>query len=286
MVDIPVRVLAYTLGPTLVGLVVAAGLTGWFHRAAQCGTDLRHRARTLAPFALLLGLVLLFNAYVRPRFDDISLAFGINLTDHLYVFEGGFVPWLQGVTPEPLVFYFSAVYVVGYGVLLMYPPVAYAVLDDLEHAARLFTAYALNYFVGALLYIAVVAFGPRNYFLPTEVQQPLYTHFPDVMYLTSAVNTNSNVFPSLHASMAVTVLMLAYYTRSEYPRWFAITLVLSPSVVLATMVLGIHWLSDVIGGVVLAVMSVVVARWAVSRIRGGGDSVDQAEQRPIEQVRL
>lgn len=283
MINVPVRVLLYTLGPTALLLALTALFTGWHRRAGRCGTDLGNRVRTLGPFALLLVSVLLFNAYVRPRVDELSPAFAINLTDQLYLFEGHFVPTLQESVPQPLKLYFAATYVVGYAVLLIFPPLAYAVLDDLEHASALFVAYAANYLVGAIVYIAVVAFGPRNYFLRPVVEQPLYDNFPDVMYLTSAVNTNSNVFPSLHASMATTVLLLAYFTREEYPRWLAITAVLAPSVVAATMVLGIHWLADVLAGVAMAVVSVLFARWIVPRLRS---SPDRPEHHTVERVRL
>jgi len=281
MVNIPPRVLLSTLVPVLATLAVVAVVTGWHRRALAGRVNVRDRSRALWPYVGLLGLVLVFNGIVRPRVDDVSTAFGINFTDAIFAFEGEFVAHLQDLVPEPLFLYFSAAYIVGYVVLLAFPPFAYVVLDDVEHVAALFVAYATNYFLGALCYIAVVAHGPRNW-RPELFEQPLYTTIPDVMYLTSAVNTNTNVFPSLHTSMAVTVLAFAVITRKEYPRWLAITGVLAPSVVLATMVLGIHWLTDVIAGTALALLSVGVARWTVARFRDD----HEPRHRPTEPVRF
>lgn len=281
MAEIPPRVLLFTLGPVMVSLTVIAGVTGWHRRALTRRVSLRDRARTLVPYAGVLGLVLAFNGIVRPRVDEFSTAFGLNFTEAIYRFEGAFVAHVQDLTPEPLVVYFSAVYIVGYVVLLAFPPLAYGVLDEVEPVAALLVAYAINYLLGALCYVVVVAHGPRNW-RPDLFEAPLYATIPDVRYLTDAVNANTNVFPSLHTSLSVTVLVFAVLTREEYPRWLAIAAVLAPSVVLSTMVLGIHWLTDVLAGIALALISVGLARWTVARVRGDQD----ASHRPTEPVRF
>ncbi|GAB3689267.1 hypothetical protein GCM10028857_24400 [Salinarchaeum chitinilyticum] len=279
---IPWDVLGYTLGPTVALVVVFALVTGWIsHARAALERDLVGRALELLPYTSVLALVLLFNASLRPRIDEFSSAFAVNFTHEIHDFEGNLVAHLQEAIPEPMFLYFSAVYVVGYGALLIYPPVAYVVLEDVVKPAMLFVAYAVNYFVGALCYIVFNVFGPRNLQVG-RVRQPLFEEFPEVMYITSAINTNSNAFPSLHTSMAVMVLIFAWYTREEYPRWLAIVAVIAPSVVIATMALGIHWFTDVVAGIGLALLSVGTAQWSVARYRGETDD----DRRPLDPVRL
>ncbi|WP_248517369.1 phosphatase PAP2 family protein [Salinarchaeum laminariae] len=279
---IPWDVLGYTLGPTVALVVVFALVTGWLGYArAALDRDPVGRVIELLPYVSVLAVVLLFNAYLRPRIDDFSSAFAVNFTHEIHDFEGNLVAHLQEAIPEPMFLYFSAVYVIGYGALLMYPPIAYIVLDDVVKPAMLFVAYAVNYFVGALCYIVFNVFGPRNLQVG-RVRQPLFEEFPEVMYITSAINTNSNAFPSLHTSMAVMVLVFAWYTREEYPRWLAIVAVIAPSVVLATMALGIHWFTDVIAGIGLALLSVGTAQWSVALYRGDGDD----DRRPLDPVKL
>jgi membrane-associated phospholipid phosphatase len=74
--------------------------------------------------------------------------------------------------------------------------------------------------------------------------------------LTSEVNHNTNVFPSLHASLSLTVAFLSLRTRTEYGRWPLVAVPLALSVSFATMYLGIHWATDVVAGAVLAVLSI------------------------------
>jgi membrane-associated phospholipid phosphatase len=64
--------------------------------------------------------------------------------------------------------------------------------------------------------------------------------------------------------MAVTVLLVAIQTHSEFPRWTPIAAFLSLNIMVSTMALGIHWLVDVIAGVLLALISVTVANHYVS----------------------
>jgi len=278
---VPWDVLTYTLVPTVSVVIVFAAVTGWYHHARQRREDFRESARSVAPYAGFLLAVILFNATVRSDLDEISSAYSLAFTDSIYRFEGEFVAVLQDAVPEPLFLYFSAVYVIGYGALIAYPPLAYLVLEDVVVPAKLFVAYGVNYLAGAILYMVFSVFGPRNY-LYGRVDAPLFEEFPDVMYITAAINHNANAFPSLHTSMSVTVLVFAWFTREAYPRWLAITALLVPSIVFATMALGIHWLTDVIAGVALALFSVGTAQWIVSRVSGEHDS----DRRPLEPVRL
>ena len=69
--------------------------------------------------------------------------------------------------------------------------------------------------------------------------------------------------------MARTVLIFAWYTREEYPRWLSVCAFFTISIVISTMYLGIHWAIDVVAGVILAAASVYLSRrfvaWAENR---------------------
>ena len=225
-----------------------------------------------------LVAVLMASAIGRSSLQTVSELFGLQLTGFIYAVEGNFVAWLQAtfVVPE-LTMYFSWVYVYGYVFLLAFPFLAYLALPEMTTLNRLIVAYALNYAIGLVIYTIVFAHGPRNV-MPDMVTSLLFTHNPDFMALTSEVNEAANVFPSLHTSLSVTVGTFAVLTRREYPLWTPVAVWLSMSVVIATMYLGIHWLTDVIGGIALALGSVYLSHQIVEP--DNADRIDDAD--PID----
>jgi membrane-associated phospholipid phosphatase len=154
--------------------------------------------------------------------------------------------------------------VYGYSFLLVFPLLAGLWLSETTHLRRTVLAYTVNDAVGLLCYLVFVAYGPRNY-MPDLVQPLLYDAIPRFQLLTSEVNANTNVFPSLHTSLSVTVILFAWRTRDPYPRWLAIAAVIGVSVVISTMYLGIHWGTDVVAGTVLAVVSFEIGTRGVDR---------------------
>ena len=221
----------------------------------------------VAPTLGALALVLAINSVVRDVGVELSWLIGINLTRYIFLLEGQLVATIQSVATPALTAYFGFVYVFGYTFLLTFPVVAYLRYEDSEPIRVLFGAYILNYGFGLVCYVLFVAYGPRN-FMPELVEPLLYTAWPQSQLLVQQVNTNTNVFPSLHTSLSVTVALLAVRFRGIYPRWVPIATLVAGSVVVSTMYLGIHWATDVVAGSVVGWASVVLA----ARIADGSRS--------------
>ena len=226
---------------------------------------LRERAVEVAPYVAGLGLVLAVNKGFIRRIEAFSFEYGYRATAAIYGIEGDLVAAVQDAIPRVAVYYFGPMYVGGYVVLLAFPIVAYAFAERLRPLKRLVAAYAVNYAVAIVCYAGVVAYGPRNYPVSgtdldaANVEPLLLEWFGGVTQLTSQVNAATNVFPSLHTALSVTVFMAAVSTRDEFPRWTYVAGVLAASIVVSTVFLGIHWVTDVVAGGVLAAGSVAVA---------------------------
>jgi len=261
---IPLDLLVSVTAVTLVLVVVAtAGIVGR-DRLARLSHTYRTRLRAAAPALALLATVLAVNGVVRRIGTEISWMIGWNITAEIYAIEGPLVPFLQSLAHPWLTTYLSLSYVYGYVFLLVFPIVAYLAAADVEWLRTAALAYALNYAIGLACYLVFIAYGPRN-LLPDLVDPLLYSTWPSSQFLVAAVNTNTNVFPSLHTSLSVTVILLAYRSRREYPRWVPVATILGTSVVFSTMYLGIHWATDVLAGIVLGGGSVVLAARLVRR---------------------
>jgi len=223
------------------------------------------RLREVAAPAAVLGAVLVVNAIIREPVAQTSWLVGVNITPYIYALEGEFVARLQSFASVGLTTFFSYAYVFGYVYLLVFPLVAYAVLEDLRPLRTLVVAYSLNYALGLVCYVLFIAYGPRN-LLSGSVESLLYVYHPQYQPLVRQVNTNTNVFPSLHSSLSATVVGVAYGTRERYPAWLFIAAAIGLSVIVSTMYLGIHWLTDVVAGVALAAVSVALGRRYADRV--------------------
>lgn len=213
----------------------------------------------------LLLVVLVINSLSREAVSDVSWIIGWNITGTIFNLEGTFVAWLQSFANPLTTAYFSFVYVYGYVFLLVFPIVAYAAIQSSRQLRELISAYIFNYGIGLVFYAVFVSYGPRN-LLPDLVDSLLYTTYPNVQFLTSIVNSNTNVFPSLHSSLVTTVAIFAYRTKTIYPIWYPVAVFLTGSVMVATMYLGIHWAVDVIAGIVLGGVSVKLGILLADRI--------------------
>ncbi|WP_123622444.1 phosphatase PAP2 family protein [Halorubrum sp. CSM-61] len=248
------------------------------HRTAD---EFAVRFRGVSPYLGAAGAFLLLKQATHGYRLRLSRALNWNVTDELHAVEGGFVATLQNAVPPAALEFFSATYVLGFAFLLVTAPVLYFVSSSQRRLKELLVAYVVNYMIGSLCYTLFIAYGPRNH-LPT-VEGLMYQFYPATQTLTAAVSSNTNVFPSLHTSLAVAVALVAWRSRREHSRWFAIAAFVATSVVISTMYLGIHWLTDVVAGLALGWGSVRLAghivasaetRSSATRPRQGGIGID------------
>jgi membrane-associated phospholipid phosphatase len=248
-------VLTHVVAVVLALHLLSLGVVRYVTSAGISRGSFRQNARAVGPTAAALGVLLLANGTVRDVGVQLSWLIGVNVTGAIHAVEGAFVADLQSFATPALTAYFSFVYVFGYVFLLTFPVVLYALHDDTRPLSATLVAYGLNYGIGLVCYVLFVAYGPRN-FMPGAVESLLFANWPEVQLLTSQVNENTNVFPSLHTSLSATVALLAARYRAAAPGWLPIATLGAASVGVATMYLGIHWLTDVLAGLLLAAFSV------------------------------
>ncbi|HKL30630.1 MAG TPA: phosphatase PAP2 family protein [Natrialbaceae archaeon] len=254
LVDLVIRLFGVVLASLLGAVLIVVGPTNLGGAVDRIKSNLR----TVGPTVVALALVLVINSVVRDVGVAVSWIIGINVTDVILSIEGGFVGSVQSLASPPVTAYFSLIYVYGYSFLLTFPLVLYLLHEDARPLHETTVAYIVNYGVGVVCYVLFVAYGPRNV-IPELVDPLLYTNWPQSQLLVRQVNANTNVLPSLHTSLSVTVALLAYRFREAYPRWLPIAVWLAASVTISTIYLGIHWGTDVLAGIALAVLSVFVA---------------------------
>jgi serine/threonine protein kinase len=87
---------------------------------------------------------------------------------------------------------------------------------------------------------------------------------PRLIEIFRPISGLNNCFPSFHVSLTTVIIGLCFLENLRY-RWVAVWL--GFIVVLSTLVLGIHWMTDVIAGLATGVLAVAFAFWIDHRIR-------------------
>ncbi len=73
-----------------------------------------------------------------------------------------------------------------------------------------------------------------------------------------------NCFPSMHTSVAFAMLLIAWQEKDRLFRW--IWAIFGLSIIYSTLYLEIHWVVDVIGGMILALAAVKLGDWLIGQL--------------------
>lgn len=214
--------------------------------------------------------VLTLNKY-ELQFEK-KMHLGSDFTSFVFGLEGHFVqqlqqlfyaPWLTPVIVFFYIFMLQSVLGASLGVYLL----------DKNRTMLYATCYTIM-----LVYAVAIPFYlyfPVNEvwsYAPAGVRFVMLDVFPRFEQEYRPLSGLNNCFPSLHTAISVSTAILAY--RSGNRRWMAITTVSAAMIVFGIFYLGIHWLTDMIGGTVLALVSTSVAvQLAKLTLRSGRETL-------------
>lgn len=253
----------WLVGVVAVEVAVGVALVGPSHfRGVR--RHLLGRLRRSAPYIVVLVASAGAASAVRRTTATVSWLVGVNVTPLIHAVEGGAVATVQTVASPPVTAFLAFVYVYGFPFLLVFPVLLYLAVDDPRPLRELALALVFNDLIALVAFATMISYGPRNV-IPGLVDPILFSTYPEARVLNASATANSNVFPSMHTSLSVTVAYMAWRTRGTVRNWPLVAVPLSSCVVVATMYLGIHWVLDVVAGVILGVGSVWLAARAVER---------------------
>jgi membrane-associated phospholipid phosphatase len=211
----------------------------------------------IALLPLLASIAAFLVARASPYPDRTSLIYGL---------EGDTVSLFQAVV-HPLLTYLSiSTYVFVYPLFLV---VAYLVLKW-EGEGR-HVRYAITYTVVVLVSMPIFFFWPvsvTGYYLET-VDPLLYEREGIIGSSVTTIDTLRKALPSLHAAHAA---IASLYAPSGLK---LVSWTITALIVLSTLYLGIHWLTDLVVGVVLAYGCYVVTPTIHRALRAARQQLDR-----------
>ncbi len=193
----------------------------------------------------------------------VTSRFAFDFTEKIYNIEGNIVAAFQSIHNVVLDYYFAFVYIIGFPFLLYFTPVLYIISKDIKSLKLAVVAYALVISISLpfLLFFPVhdAWWASSNYawYSGKAVSFRLYEIWPSSTAIFFKFTTLNNCFPSLHSALSAVMTYTAVV--SKYKKYSYLAVLMAISIPIATLYLGIHWLTDVIGGEAIALISIIAA---------------------------
>jgi membrane-associated phospholipid phosphatase len=172
---------------------------------------------------------------------------GTTFTSSIQLIEDGFVYWISQHWTTPLVYFFVFIYIGLYPFLLWFT-LLYFIFVDEKKAMKTF-AYSLVgiYAIALPFYLFVPVLNVYNYYGSPSA---LNTVIPTIEHFFYTTTTTNNCFPSLHVALSLLLVKTVSLTTNK--RFIYLTYFSAICVICSVIYLAIHWITDVIGGILLA----------------------------------
>lgn len=175
-----------------------------------------------------------------------------DFTPSIYKFEGDIVYWIQhffknDILTSLLTFF----YVVVFTSLLVASLFIYTHSKNKTLFYALCYAMMINYMVAIPFYF----FFPVNevWFFHPKVDLLILDVFPSFEQEYRPLSGLNNCFPSLHTSISVTLALIAVRSTNKFWRRFVV--ICAGIIIFSIFYLGIHWLTDMTGGLLLGIIA-------------------------------
>jgi len=214
---------------------------------------------------LLIPLALAFYPYYHA-------VFSFDFTPSVFEREGCILAGIQNALPsDALTLLLSAVYVFGIVYILFLTPVLVVWRDEFHDGMMKLSYLVLFNVLFALPFFIVIHLTVPSVYDPQTVRPLLYQNpnFHEFITYFGGEGGFHNDFPSHHVSTAFALFIFVCLNRKHRLAGYGIfTGVLAVLTLVSTIYLGIHYIIDVIGGLVLA----IIANAAVCLLFSAGKS--------------
>jgi hypothetical protein len=190
---------------------------------------------------------------IEVRFIDPVVTDWINydFANTIKAFEGDFVysfsqHWFPGI-----VHFFVIIYIAIYPFTLWFCPLYFIFLEKKQSIKALAYGLLIIYLIALPFYLFLPITNVYNFY---NVNSALETVFPSVENFFYSTTTINNCLPSLHTAMTILVAYSVYLTGNKKFTYFAYFVMIC--VILSVIYLSIHWLTDVLTGGALALVTI------------------------------
>lgn len=219
------------------------------------------------PFLIIFIIIFLAASalhLIEVKIDPfISSKFGLDFTKTIYKIEGDIVSAFQIIRNPVLDNYFAFIYMIAFPFLLYFTPVLYIISKDIKALKLAVTSYSIAILISLpfLLFFPVhdTWWSSQNYhwYDGNIIDFRLEEIWPSIINIFFKFTTLNNCFPSMHSCLSAIMAYTAWI--KDYKRYAYLSTIFAVSIPMATLYLGIHWLTDIIAGEGIALISIIIS---------------------------
>lgn len=217
------------------------------------------------PLLILIGIYLLKSIVF--LFETPLEKYAINFTPMIHEFEGNTIFWIQNaLVSQPMTWFMAIIYIGSFLFIMTFSLALFSYMDMKMAAYKLSLLYLVLFFLTVPFYLFMLVYTPSypKMFYPgaqsiiTGMEPLLYNFGPNVNEFFMNYDTFNNCFPSMHIGYPVAILLTLIINVKGYKAYKYFLLASIGFIALAIVYLGIHWLTDIIGGFLIAILGVII----------------------------
>jgi len=206
------------------------------------------------PYILIIFGVVCFHLIEVNIIDPhVTEHIGYDYVNVIKNFEGDTVFWFSQQWTPALVYFFVIMYIAVYPFTLWFSITYFLITDEKKSMKNLAYGLLLIYSIALPFYLFVPITNVYTYY---NIGSALETVIPSVEQFFYSTTTQNNCLPSLHTAMTILVAWSIHITGNKKLSYFAYFTMIS--VILSVIYLSIHWITDVICGVLVAAVVIFI----------------------------
>ncbi len=221
---------------------------------------------SVLPYFLIVSFIYLLVKSQGVIAESLDITPYYKLAEFIFTMEGNTVSSFQTIMSPALTYFSAFIYLFGFSFLLIFTFVVLVCTGKVAVLQEYSIAVVLAYLIAFPFYI-LTPVKVTGYTLPT-VTPLLYELNPVISEGLRSVDPYfDNCFPSLHAALSIIAMMLIVF-RTDLKQLKVVAVILALLIQFTIFYLGIHWIIDFVGGILLAGLCYYVATRYRERIVG------------------